>query len=304
MNEINKNINRTNWIDICRGIGIILVLLGHNNPPFIKYIFGFHMPFFFLLSGLLFSESAVRDNYYYIKLIKRYICTYYFLALLNLILHIVNILIVTRNPEYISISEIIRWLKGIVLVDVDNMPNCGQLWFLPCLALSLFVFKYIRKINKTEYKCLIIILLIIITHFLQDSILPFRLHTIPIAVIFLEIGFIINKYLFINKSINKSIIPNVFIASVYSLLLFIVGIICISKNLDGSWIDINVARFGYLFLTIIGATAVSTSIFIIISSLSLYFTGCEKIFSYIGKHTLFFLGFDGASKFIGNNFLI
>ena len=38
--------HRTLWIDACRGIAIILVLLGHNNPPFVRTIYGFHMPLF------------------------------------------------------------------------------------------------------------------------------------------------------------------------------------------------------------------------------------------------------------------
>ena len=50
--------NRILWIDILKGVGIILVAVGHN--PWLlkmlsKYIYWFHMPIFFILSGFLFN---------------------------------------------------------------------------------------------------------------------------------------------------------------------------------------------------------------------------------------------------------
>lgn len=37
---------RLEWIDVCRELGIILVVLGHAHPPLHKLIYGFHMPLF------------------------------------------------------------------------------------------------------------------------------------------------------------------------------------------------------------------------------------------------------------------
>ncbi|MCM1303068.1 MAG: acyltransferase [Lachnospiraceae bacterium] len=66
-----KNRERINWIDICKGIGIILVVLGHivkgygaanlfetYHKAMIKtdrIIYAFHMPLFFLISGYVFQ---------------------------------------------------------------------------------------------------------------------------------------------------------------------------------------------------------------------------------------------------------
>lgn len=47
---------RINWIDSAKGIGILLVVLGHSTgnieDPLNKAILSFHMPLFFFLSGL------------------------------------------------------------------------------------------------------------------------------------------------------------------------------------------------------------------------------------------------------------
>lgn len=51
---MENTIVRENWVDIAKGIGIILVVMGHANCPEIPHgiIYSFHMPLFFFLSGL------------------------------------------------------------------------------------------------------------------------------------------------------------------------------------------------------------------------------------------------------------
>lgn len=46
--------SRIKWIDNARAIGILLVVLGHSLIPasIQTYIYSFHMPLFFFLSGL------------------------------------------------------------------------------------------------------------------------------------------------------------------------------------------------------------------------------------------------------------
>ena len=51
---------RLHYIDIAKGIGILLVALAHNDlagyAPFLyHWIYSFHMPLFFFLSGLFFK---------------------------------------------------------------------------------------------------------------------------------------------------------------------------------------------------------------------------------------------------------
>lgn len=51
---------RIEYIDIAKGIGMILVVIGHciNDKTFPgTWIYSFHMPLFFVLSGLCFSDK-------------------------------------------------------------------------------------------------------------------------------------------------------------------------------------------------------------------------------------------------------
>ena len=67
MNEINiQKSERIAWIDAAKGIGILLVVLGHtfNIPVWLhNWIYSFHMPLFFLLAGLIIRPIHAGGGY-------------------------------------------------------------------------------------------------------------------------------------------------------------------------------------------------------------------------------------------------
>lgn len=57
---------RLNQYDILKGIGIILVMLGHAIPPntYLSYfIYGFHMPLFFMCSGAFYKDVSIWQGF-------------------------------------------------------------------------------------------------------------------------------------------------------------------------------------------------------------------------------------------------
>ena len=50
---------RITWIDMAKGFGIIAVFIGHmvQNSPLGSFVYSFHMPLFFFLSGYLFTSG-------------------------------------------------------------------------------------------------------------------------------------------------------------------------------------------------------------------------------------------------------
>ena len=61
------------WADFLRGIGIFFVVLGHiitviNAPDFYnKYIYSFHLPIFFFVSGYLFHIEKYHNFKFFLK---------------------------------------------------------------------------------------------------------------------------------------------------------------------------------------------------------------------------------------------
>lgn len=55
------------YLDFAKGVGIVLMVIGHihANDMLNKYIYAFHMPLFFIVSGMLYSENKT-----FIKLVK------------------------------------------------------------------------------------------------------------------------------------------------------------------------------------------------------------------------------------------
>ena len=78
---------RIGFIDIAKGIGILLVVLAHNDleayAPFLhKVIYSFHMPLFFFLSGMFFRPETpfwqlIRKRFD--SLLKPYFFTLFFI---------------------------------------------------------------------------------------------------------------------------------------------------------------------------------------------------------------------------------
>jgi acyltransferase len=53
-------IMRLNYLDNMKAIGIFFVVLGHSawlNPKLFQFIYSFHMPLFFVISGFLISSK-------------------------------------------------------------------------------------------------------------------------------------------------------------------------------------------------------------------------------------------------------
>ena len=62
---------RINYLDIAKGIAILLVILGHiySENPVKVWLYSFHLPLFFFISGCLLSLRSL-DNIDTFKIIK------------------------------------------------------------------------------------------------------------------------------------------------------------------------------------------------------------------------------------------
>ena len=56
--------NRIYWLDYAKVIGVLLMIYVHGNlcGDLRNYAYSFHMPMFFLISGMLYKPLSLRDT--------------------------------------------------------------------------------------------------------------------------------------------------------------------------------------------------------------------------------------------------
>lgn len=282
---INSDNKRINWIDSIKGFGIILVVLGHTSGIDIylyKFIYSFHMPLFFILSGYLWNYKKYRVFSFrdiFLKKFKLYILPYFFFAIVNLILQILWRIIILR--DMLSISEIYNYLFGILYcyADVQHMPNCSPIWFLMCLFLSSILFwlllKYFRK-YALIISCMFALLSYAIYLFI-DFRIPLNFSTALMAVLFMYLGLKLRELSILEKLVSKRI---------FVIFMIIIGVFLSQIN---DVVGMNENNYGYLLLFII------TSIFLSVSFLFLFKNVDvldNKIFNIFGRNTMLVIGFN------------
>lgn len=291
---INKRIE---WIDVLRGFTILLVLLGHNNPPFIKYIYGFHMPLFFIISGYLYHDYRASDHI--LKIIRHYYLQYFLLCIFNGVLYEFIVMLITKS-SFMNWMEIIDNIKGILFVNSGDMVGCYPLWFLPILAISEIVFVLIMQFKNTYVRIGLIVIIACVgfSYSNMQLVIPLRPQVALVGVLFLGIGYYM-KYLKVFEREYAGLIRVV--RAVVALALAIVGFISIEANTPDGRVNMSAAEYGNIALFLLGAICWSYVIMYLFEVLVDSHSECGvfKALKFIGKHTIFIMAFDEMTNILG-----
>lgn len=179
------------WVDILKGIGILLVVLGHqldNDFTLFKYIYSFHMPLFFFISGFLFPSNCYKNNlkdYIYKKQITL-IRPYFVFGFISLFIYTIY-----RGYD-------ISGLKALYIANrkmIQSPEFDTPLWFLPCLFVVSIAFYVMNMYIKNEKLILAITFVLSILGYktLNNPILPFTADSGLYYLLFFVFGFIIKR---------------------------------------------------------------------------------------------------------------
>lgn len=195
---------RIRWIDIAKGIAIICVFLGHtiSTPSLIsRFIYYFHMPLFFLLSGFCFSNRRNLKDFTLNKL-KTVVLPIFSLGLTGAVIVAVFSLVIKHEaPDW----------KWVFLNPIVQYKEHSLLWYLASLFAALMIFYGITKLLKDRTVPIIISAFILgtisymgIKYFNFD--LPWNVPTALVALPFLAVGYSLKKTGFYDK-LNQKWIP-------------------------------------------------------------------------------------------------
>lgn len=270
-------------ISIAKGILIILMVIGHSGTHTLAgdFIYDFHMPCFFLISGFLFKEEYLDNIGTFVgKKIKGLYIPFVKYSLVFLILHNIFYHLHLYNNSYTLTEFITRTLKILTLTGSEQL--LGGFWFLKELlyasVISILFFRLISnmgiKLNKRNLfaSCILFLILAYLA-----SISPIKIPAIGSKTL-LATSYFIAGHLF--RVLNLREYNNICIALCGFSATFIASLF-IKGNIDVQ----GVAMFPYFVVSIIGS--VST----LYLSKSIAGKCGANILDFIGKNTLSILAF-------------
>ena len=212
-------------VDMAKGIGMLLVIMGHAGCPEIPHgiIYSFHMPLFFMLSGL-FIQRQCKDKLgvYLNKNFRSLLLPYLYFNIIYIAFYYVMSVVFHKNlldgsvwDNLIGIFVSMRWGTNYHHV----------LWFLPCLFFAkIMVYPlYHNKLGggKIVISILSLIIGLVYSRFAKYP-LPWAIDAAFVAVFFIVMGqlYMQNKAK-IDKYIGK-----------YSIVIACIYVISLLLNFD------------------------------------------------------------------------
>lgn len=123
---------RIEYLDVAKGIGIMLVVWAHAKAPYMQYMYLFHMPFFFLVSGYLFNSKSSLKRFVLGKVKSLYLP----FVIWNLAATALKVL---HKPEAFDYYKKIA-LEIILTLNKDGQ-FFGATWFLGSLFVVSIAYK-------------------------------------------------------------------------------------------------------------------------------------------------------------------
>ncbi len=274
--KINYDINRIRWLDFARGIGILLVLLGHILPKsniISIIIYSFHIPLFFIISGYLLGQKTFSELKYSNFIRKRLYNLLYKYYTLSITMMIVQLIIcIIFNDKITLVSD---------LINIIILNGFYATWFLPCIFFSeqIFILFYISKYRYVMIfvALFIIAILLIISKILISYALISKIFTKILSIIirilfgslFILIGFYSKKV--IDKKSLKLLI--------FSIFILIINFV--SCRFNGE-VDLYYNIFNNILLYLYFSIVTSICIMYIFS----YFNAYNIFVNYFGVNTI------------------
>lgn len=144
---------RNPTLDVCKGIGMLLVIIGHLGICWGDPIYMFHMSLFFILSGVCFSDKYLDSKIEFIR--KRFVS-------------LMVPFIVFKGIAYAAINYG-PYINTQSFIDEHHL--LGTFWFLKCLfiasVIGLITIWGLRKCGnkKTWTPAIVVLILSFITSF-------------------------------------------------------------------------------------------------------------------------------------------
>lgn len=259
-NKILNMQGRNYWLDVAKGITIILMVLGHSSIPdgLSRFIYAFHMPLFFISSGWV--TNFTKYNIVDFILHKARTLLLPFIIYSAIVLVLIN---------YWDKSSFVLWIK----------TGWGgyALWFIPVLYFALVISQFIYKLENRGIRLTILFMILVGAAVLSYNkiVLPWNLASVPYAIVCIMIGAELNKFQ------NKIAVTSV---GALVALALVTLLISMKWRLDMAWNNITP-----IIPITIGAISGTILVYMISVFVDQKLPICSRMFQSIGRETYLIL---------------
>lgn len=230
---------RDTQLDILKGIGILLVVFAHTCRGAVKdYVYLFHMPLFFFLSGAALNYSRSKD----LNLKKRLKCIMLPYLVFSMICFLYWSLIEVRFRPVHDTDLFPGWL-GTIDYKWQQLSNLFlafslkdafhyniTMWFLPCLFSTIVIHLTLKK-WLSHYSWIGITAVVSIAFIFKDLRLPWC-----IEIAFVALPFMFGGEMFYGKiREQKSILGGVFLVPIIILVIIYAPHVRMGSHQYGDW---------------------------------------------------------------------
>lgn len=266
-NFFNKNFNhimRSKTIDITKGLCMFLIVIGHCLAPdsYVRWIFSsFHVPMFFLLSGLLFNEKKWSNFLFFLKARFK-----------SIMIPCISFTIITSLISSLLLSNFSIFSLG------NALP--GALWFLPILFITELIYHPICLV-KEKYRPSLLFLIAIIGLYSLPREGKFSIYSIPLSITYYGLGHYLRICGFIMWLENN----NKILLLVLPILIF-TPLLYLKQTCDYVSFSENIMSYSSFVISFVGIFA--------LFGVALFIKGfkvdLEKIMLWVGKNTIIIMG--------------
>lgn len=272
---------RVEWIDVCRGLSIILIVLyhfqleDHWSGVVGNYTMYFRLAFFYFIGGFLHGFKPMGE--FALRKAKFLLLPYFSVLSLNLTFLFALVGYHLLQWELDKILNDFGHIYTLLTGNIIGGTLIGPIWFLPVFFCVQVVFNYYGRRTPLVFimlPILFVVDIVVRTH-TQDIFIYYRLDTLPRALLFYSLG-----YLSANYKLQKFYL----FIPLYFPGMLILGVTDFSYAME---------RFVTLFIVFGGiSTAVCASM------LMTHVKWVKEVFVFIGKRGISILVFHALVGFV------
>lgn len=276
--------NRKQYIDLARGIAMICIVLGHlGNTTINRFVFTFHVPLFFMLTGY-FTNAKQSIPEFTKKKFKTLIIPYIVTccAIIGL-----SILFNQFFPTGLSHKEVLlQWIKASLYGAGDSykepfvIHSIGAIWFLWATFWGSILLRILLEL-KPIYRILLVFSIFF------GSVLSTKLFWFPLsiqaagpALLYMYIGYAGKTIIPLAKELSKEIKTFLFITGLWVWISFIV-------QFKSFWLVH--CDYGRGVIDIFGSICAVCCVLVICKWITEHHDSMVKGLAYLGQYSLIML---------------